>query len=236
MINYIGANVICFGVVPPPMRTCVLFFFAGLAANGCIPYAVGTTAEPAPVGTVVPSTVALVAVGQPKINADPGDPDERTTSFSFDSEARFGLDERSDAGVRLAGSSGIVATYKRQLTPSGPRRIATAVMVGGGLLGLGSHAHFEGTFVGSWPYSPTMTPYGGLRVQHALALGDDDPTPNPAIGAFAGVWLGEPDLGVSPELGIFYSPTDAFMETDWVVVPSITVHGGRLLKALGIGF
>ena len=81
-----------------------------------------------------------------------------------------------------------------------------------------------------------MTPYGGLRVQHALALGDDDPTPNPAIGAFAGVRLGEPDLGVSPELGIFYSPTNAFMETDWVVVPSITVHGGRLLRALGIGF
>ena len=165
------------------MRTCILFFFAGLTANGCIPYAVGTTAEPAPVGTVVPSTVAQVAVGQPKINADPGDPDERTTSFSFDSEARFGLDERSDAGVRLAGSSGIVATYKRQLTPSGPRRIATAVMVGGGLLGLGSHAHFEATFVGSWPYSPPMTPYGGLRVPHALATGADVPTPKPASRA-----------------------------------------------------
>ena len=81
-----------------------------------------------------------------------------------------------------------------------------------------------------------MTPYGGVRVQHALALGDDDPTPNPAIGGFAGIRLGEPDLGISPELGIFYSPTDTFMETDWVVVPSITVHGGRLLKALGIGF
>lgn len=218
------------------MRAYLLVLFAGLVASGCIPYAVGTTAEPVPARTVVPSTVVQVAVGQPKINADPGDPDERTTSFSFDSEARFGLDERSDAGVRLAGSSGIVATYKRQLTPSGPRRIATAVIVGGGLLGLGSHAHFEATFVGSWPYSPTMTPYGGLRVQHALALGDDDPTPDPAIGAFAGIRLGEPDLGISPELGIFYSPTDSFMETDWVVVPSITVHGGRLLKALGIGF
>ena len=184
----------------------------------------------------MPATVVQVAVGQPKINADPGDLDERTTSFSFDNEARFGLDEGSDAGIRLAGSSGIVATYKRQLTPSGPHRIATAVIVGGGLLGLGSHAHLEATFVGSWPYGPTMTPYGGVRVQHALALGNDDPTPSPAVGAFVGVRLGEPDLGISPELGIFYSPTDTFMETDWVVVPSITVHGGRLLRALGIGF
>lgn len=217
------------------MRLILLTLFVGLAACGCLPYAVGTTAETAPVQTVVPSTVVQVAIGQPKINADPGDLDERTTSFSFDSEARFGLDERSDAGIRLVGSSGLVATYKRRLTPSGPQRVATAVIVGGGLLGLGSHAHFEATFVGSWPYGTTMTPYGGVRFQHVIALGSDDSTPDPALGAFAGIRLGEPDLGISPELGIFYSPTDTFMETDWVVVPSISVHGGRLLKALGIG-
>ncbi len=218
------------------MRILSLILFAGFAASGCIPYAVGTTAETAPVRTVVPATVAQVAIGQPNINANPGDPEERTTGFSFDNEARFGLDERSEAGIRLVGSSGLVATYKRRLTPSGPRRIATAIIVGGGLIGLGSHAHFEATLVGSWPYSPTMTPYGGMRIQHELALGSDDPTPSPAIGAFAGVRVGEPDLGFSPELGVFFSPTDAFLETDWVVVPSITVHGGRLLRALGIGF
>lgn len=217
------------------MRIRSLFFIVGFAASGCIPYAVGTTAETAPVRTVVPATVAQVAIGQPKINADPSAPEERTTSFSFDNEARFGLDERSEAGIRLAGSSGLVATYKRRLTPGGPRRIATALIVGGGLIGLGSHAHFEATFVGSWPYSQTMTPYGGIRIQHELALGSDDRSPSPAVGAFAGVRVGQPDLGFSPELGVFFSPTDAFLETDWVVVPSITVHGGRLLRALGIG-
>lgn len=203
-----------------------------------MPYSVGTTAEIAPRSTVVPSTTVQVAAGQPDLGADPSDPDadERTTSFTFDNGVRFGLDERSDAGARLVGGSGIVAMYKRKLTPSGLRRIATAVQVGAGFVGLGSHAHVEATFVGSYPMNPTMTPYGGIRVQHLLPLGDDVPTPSPAFGGFFGVRLGEPDLGISPELGLFYSPTDTLFETDWVVVPSVTVHGNRLLQALGIGF
>lgn len=206
-------------------------------ASGCVPYAVGTTPEPAPRGAIVPSTTVQVAAGQPALGFDPsdGDTDERTTTFTFDNAVHFGLDDRSDAGVRLVGSSGVVATYKRQLTPSGPRRIATAAIVGGGIVGLGSHAHVEATVLGAYPLQ-TMTPYGGLRVQHLLPLGNDTFAPSPAVGGFFGIRLGEPDLGISPELGLFYSPTDTLFETDWVIVPSVTVHGNRLLQALGIGF
>ncbi|NNF57848.1 MAG: hypothetical protein HKN04_06365 [Rhodothermaceae bacterium] len=208
-----------------------------LLVSGCVPYAVGTTPEPAPPGEIVASTTVQVAAGQPNLRKEVGDnADERVTTFTFDNGVQFGLDEHSEAGARLVGSSGIVATYKRKLTPSGPRRIATAVLVGGGFVGLGSHAHVEATLLGAYPLSPTMTPYGGVRVQHLLPLSNDALSPNPAFGGFVGVRLGEPDLGISPELGIFYSSTDTLFETDWVIVPSVTVHGSRLLQALGIGF
>ena len=205
---------------------------------GCVPYAVGTTATPAPPGVIVPSATVQVAAGQPDL--DPGDDDPnaepRTTTFTLDNEARFGLDAYSDAGVRLVGTSGVVATYKRRLSDGGRDGLSTAALVGAGVLGLGSHGHVEATFVASYPVGVRLLPYGGVRVQHLLPLGDDAPAPDPALGLFAGLRLGEADLGISPELGVFYSPSDALFQSDWVVVPSVTVHGGRLLEALGIGF
>ena len=205
---------------------------------GCVPYAVGTTAAPAPPGAVVTSATVQVAAGQPALDADGDDlnAEPRTTTFSIDNEARFGLGADADAGVRLVGSSGIAANYKRRLRDGGRDGLSAAVLLGGGVVGLGSHAHLEATFVASRPTGAGLAPYGGLRVQHLLPLGEEAPAPDPAVGVFVGVRLGEADLGVSPEMGLFYSPTDALFQTDWVVVPSVTVHGSRLLRALGIGF
>ena len=39
---------------------------------------------------------------------------------------------------------------------------------------------------------------------------------------------------IAPELGLFYSPTSGFGESDLVVVPSVTVRGSGLLRALGL--
>ena len=104
------------------------------------------------------------------------------------------------------------------------------------MVGLGSHAHVEATVVVARPAGAEMVPYGGLRLQHLLPLAADAPSPDPALGAFIGVRLGAADLGISPELGLFYSPSDALFQRDWVIVPSVTVHGSGLLRALGIGF
>jgi hypothetical protein len=215
-----------------------LFRFAlpALLLAGCVPYAVGTTAAPAPPRVVVPSATVQVAAGQPDLDPDDDlNAEPRTTTFTLDNEARFGLDADSDAGVRLVGTSGVVATYKRRLVDGGADGLSAAVLVGGGVVGLGSHGHVEATLVASYPARAGLVPYGGARLQHLLPLGDDAPAPDPAFGVFAGLRLGEADLGISPELGVFYGPSDAQFQGDWIIVPSVTVHGGRLLEALGIG-
>jgi hypothetical protein len=222
----------------PVSRSACLAGLLATSLAGCVPYAVGTTATPAPSRVVVPSATVQVASGQPDLDPDEGDPnaEPRTTTFTLDNEARFGLDADSDAGVRLVGTSGVVATYKRRLVDGGADGLSAAVLVGGGVVGLGSHGHLEATLVASYPARAQLVPYGGARLQHLLPLGDDAPAPDPAFGVFAGVRLGEADLGVSPELGLFYGPSDALFAGDWIIVPSVTVHGGRLLEALGIGF
>lgn len=215
-----------------------LFLGLLVLASGCVPYAVGTTPTPAPPGEIVPSVTVQVAAGQPDLDPDGDEPnaEPRTTTFTFDNEARFGLSADADAGVRLVGTSGVVATYKRRLVDGGAAGLSAAVIVGAGVVGLGSHGHVEATLVAARPLDGRLTPYGGVRVQHLLPLADDAPTPEPALGLFGGVRLGEADLGISPELGVFYGPSDALFQSDWIIVPSVTVHGGRLLDALGLGF
>ena len=55
-----------------------------------------------------------------------------------------------------------------------------------------------------------------------------------AVGVFAGARFGWPDLAVSPELGVFYSPSPLFRDDDLIIVPSVTVRGDRLRRALGL--
>ena len=43
------------------------------------------------------------------------------------------------------------------------------------------------------------------------------------------------ELAIFPELGVFYAPNDLLAAPDWIVVPSLTIAGDRLLRALGIG-
>ena len=214
----------------------LLAFLSVALLGGCVPYAVGTTPAPASPGGVVPSATGQVAAGQPDLSPDDDGPnaEPRTTTFSVDNEARFGLDADSDAGVRLVGTSGVVASYKRRVLDGGLVGPSAAFLVGAGVVGLGSHGHVEATLVASYPAAARLVPYGGARLQHLLPLGGDAPAPAPAFGVFAGVRLGEADLGISPELGVFYGPSDALFQSDWIIVPSVTVHGERLMRALGL--
>ncbi len=215
------------------MRLLLLPLLAALPIAGCaVPYSVGATAATAAPGAIVQRSSIQFAAGQPDLSTEPGDVETTTTTASFDQEVRFGLDDHSDAGVRLVGIDGVVASYRRMLGSLGVLNMAATI--GAGVVGLGSHGHAEATFVASPEPTTAVTPYGGVRVQ-ALAPLDDEPAPPVAVGAFGGLRLSHGDLAIFPELGVFYAPNDLLSAPDWIIVPSITVAGDRLLRALGIG-
>ena len=213
-----------FGVLP-------LLLVVVFALSGCFPYAVGTTAATVAPGEVVPTATFQFVSDRRELEETPDGEPANGAYASLDNEVRFGLTDASDMGVRLVGASGIVASYKRRLAGEGDAGLA--FIGGAGLVGFGTHLHAEGTLVASAPRG-TLTPYGGVRAQHAFPFASDAASLDPAIGAFAGVRFGWRDLGVSPELGVFYSPSPYLDNRDVIVVPSITVHGDRLLQALGM--
>jgi hypothetical protein len=206
-------------------------------ASGCVPYAVGTTAATVPERQVEPSAVVQVASARRDLDDDdePSGP-----SFSLGNEARLGLDARSDVGLRLTGFGGVTATYKRRLSGAGEN--GTAFLVGAGVVGA-SHVHTEATLVVSRAafggplgrqLGGRVAPYGGVRVQDLEPFAEDALDTQPAVGLFAGARLGWPDLGLSPEVGVVYSPSPLSGDRRFIVVPSVTVRGDRLRRALGL--
>ena len=202
-----------------------------LAATGCVPYAVGTTPRTVEAREVEPSAVFQIASARRDV-----DRGERTArpGLAVGNEARLGLDDVSDIGVRLTGLGGVTATYKRRLSGAPGSDAGAAVLVGAGVIGL-SHAHAEATLVLSGPaLSDRVQPYYGLRGQALAPFSQDAVGSDPALGVFGGARIGWPDLSLSPELGVFYSPSPNLRESAWIVVPSVTVRGERLARALGL--
>jgi len=186
-----------------------LALLAGVTA--CIPYTVGSTARPVSVGdhSTTMSTFVMPSFGRL----------DSTRSFSniaVDLERRWGVDPRSDVGVRITSGSGMVVNYKRLLT--GPDvRADVAIMPGAGFVNLGQHAHFELTLLASRhdgsrasgsARDSTMrrmvVPYGGLRVMQVVPLAEGAVRDQPTAGGFFGMRIGSTDFGLSPEIGVFY--------------------------------
>ena len=194
-----------------------------LFATGCIPLTVGSTAKPVPVGTTVHSTSAYFV---------PNSFDDSINHRSFprygvDYEVRFGFDDHSDIGVRVPSGSGIVANYKRRLNgvseAPGP---ATSIMVGGGIVNWGEHAHLEATLITSAAESDRFTPYGGLRAMQVIPIDRGAVHDSPTLGGFLGARIGTLTAGISPEIGIFYDHSALHLHKGNVLfVPAITVHG-----------
>lgn len=216
-----------------PLVLALLASAAGAALTGCaVPYAVGSTAETVRPGQLSERAAFQFASGQPDESAERAG--QRHTTASVDTEVRFGLDAVSDAGVRITTPGGVVASYKRRIGALGPARLAG--MAGAGVVGVGTYGHLEATLVASAAPGPTVAPYGGVRIQGLLPLGEGAPDVPLMTGVFGGVRLGRGDLAIHPELGLFYAPNDLLGESDWIVVPSLTVHGDDLLRALGVKF
>ncbi|MBC7789805.1 MAG: hypothetical protein H7Z74_07650 [Anaerolineae bacterium] len=209
-------------------------FLAGAALSvllttGCIPLTVGSTAQPVAVGTTVHSTSMYVV---------PNSHDDSVNSRSYprygvDPEVRFGLDDRSDIGVRAPAFAGIVANYKRRLNGvSDASGAAVALMLGGGLVNWGDHAHFELTVITSAAESDRFTPYGGVRLMQVIPINKGAVHDSPTFGGFFGARIGTRNVGISPELGVFYDRSALGIRNGSVLfVPAITLHGdfGRFL-------
>ena len=219
---------------PRPGVTLALAALLGLA--GCVPYAVGTTAATVPERRVEPSGIVQIVSARRDVRQGDG---PSSAAVSLTNEARLGLDARTDIGVRLTGFGGITANVKRRLRGRGDD--GAALLVGAGLIGA-SHVHAEATLIVSRATAPVLgrslsrrvAPYGGVRVQDLTPFAADALNTPPAVGVFAGARVGWPDLALSPEIGVFYSPTDVFGERTVIVVPSVTVRGDRLRRALGL--
>lgn len=210
----------------------LLVLLIGLVGCG-VPYSVGTTAATVAPRGVEPSVVLQVASAKRDLDRDEA---PRAGGLSVGNEARLGLDDRSDIGVRLLGLGTVSATYKRRLTGDADGDRGTALLVGGGIVGL-SHFHAEATLVGSpGPVDEAgrIVPYGGVRVQDLTPFADDALDTAPAVGVFVGSRFGWPDLAIAPEVGVFYSPSSLARDDDVIIVPSVTVRGDRLRKALGL--
>jgi hypothetical protein len=72
-------------------------------------------------------------------------------------------------------------------------------------------------------------PYGGLRVMQVAPLSSTAPRDRPTAGAFLGWRIGSRDIGIAPELGVFYDHSALHIRRgDVIVVPSITFYGNAL--------
>ena len=190
---------------------------------GCIPLTVGSTAKPVPVGTTVHSTSAYFVPN----SFDDSLNHRSYPRYGVDYEVRFGLDDYSDIGVRVPSASGIVANYKRRLNGvSQAPGAATAIMVGGGIVNWGEHAHLEATLITSAAENDRFTPYGGLRAMQVIPIDRGAVHDSPTLGGFLGARIGTLTAGISPEIGIFYDHSALHLHKDNILfVPAITVHG-----------
>ena len=198
---------------------------SGTSLGACLPYTVGSTARTVPAGErrqtgiiyMIPHAVDILgdSVGAPMRGSDV--------------EIRFGLDERSDVGLRIPSYSGAVVTYKRRLAGSPePTGAALAVMAGGGFVNWGEHGEFELTLLASGKSSGVFTPYGGARIMQVAPLSRGAVHDSPTAGGFIGLRLNFGDLMVGPELGVYHDRSAlGLRRASYIVVPGVSFTRNR---------
>lgn len=197
-------------------------------AGACVPYAVGSTAQTVPEGEwSVSSSIFAIPNG-----IDGFDDSTSHPVFGVDPEARLGIGEGLDVGLRLPSFSGAVVTLKKRLGDNtDTSRAAIAIVPGAGIVNAGYHAIVEFTVIASGRQRTTVTPYGGIRAMQVFPISRGSLNDSPSAGGFLGMRIGTRDLGISPEIGVFYDRSALDLRTSKVIfVPSVTVHGERLLR------
>ena len=200
-----------------------------LGVTACVPHTVATTAQPVPRGETAPVLIWYSIANGIETMRDSGG----VAWVGIDAEARHGVSDRADVGIRIPSASGLVVNYKYRLSRNpDPQSAAIAIMGGGGLVNWGNHAHFETTLIASGRQK-LLTPYGGLRAGQVLPLSRDAPSDSPTAGGFLGLRIGKEQLGVSAEVGVFYDRSAlGVRSSEVIVVPALVLHGEDLIRAI----
>lgn len=204
-----------------------------LLSAGCLPYSMGSTAQPVREGELLRTTSAGFVIG----GGGRLDDSSGTGSLnvpSSDQELRFGLSDRSDVGLRVVSGSGLVLNYKRRHAGAAdPDSAAFATMWGAGIVNFGQHAYVEGSLMLSGRRRGNVLPYGGIKAFHVIPLDPSSLSDKPSVGAAFGLRLGTWDRGVSPELAIYYDePVLGTRQGNLVVVPTVTLNGISFLPRI----
>ncbi len=194
--------------------------------TGCISYSVGMGAE-----TTAPNEQATSSI----INLVPGtikdmSGTQPTRRPSVDTDIRFGIDDRTDLGFRIATWSGFMLTWKRQLTRADTsatpeNRSRTALMLGGGLINAGEHAGFEATLITSGKWTSAGQSYGALRAIQVAPLSPSARQDDPVVGLVFGHLFGDRNSSFGPEIGVYYDRSVLGLNTSrMLVIPSWVVR------------
>jgi len=201
-----------------------------MLATGCLPYTVGSTAQTIPAGESRTSALVYFIPDAVGLSGDSDAAPMRGT----DLELRYGLDDRSDIGVRVPAYSGAVFTYKRRVAgTAAPESPAVAFMAGGGFVNWGEHAEGELTLMASGSESGIVTPYGGLRAMQVIPMARSAVHDSPTAGGYVGMRIRFGDVDVSPEVGVYYDKSAlGLRSTNYILVPgvSLTPHNHRVIR------
>lgn len=205
--------------------------------GGCVPYAVGSTAQPTPLAERSTYVMASVITnGGERFGDSARGPS--SSYLALDGETRFGISPVSDIGVRIPSASGLIVSYKRLHNGySHPDSAGFATMWGGGFINGGLHAHLESTLIWSGARRGAAVPYGGARFMQAIPLNADAASDDPTVGVFVGLALGNLDVAISPEVAIYYDRSVLGLRSSpWMFVPTISLRDLPLPSLFGPRF
>lgn len=201
-----------------------------LLLAGCISYTVGQGAETTPQGERAVSSSLNLVPG----TLSNSDSSASTRRPSVDTDIRFGVDDRTDVGFRIATYSGFMLTWKRQLSaPDSSKflenRARTSIMLGGGLVNAGEHAALEATLISSSKWSAAGQWYGAVRAIQVFPITNSARSDDPVIGLSVGHLFGDRNKSMGPELGVYYDRSTLGLNTNRIlVIPSFVVRGQSL--------
>ncbi len=213
-------------LVHPVIVTCLVPLFL----SGCISYTVGQGAETAPAGERLVSSSLNLVPG----TLSNSENSASTRRPSVDTDIRFGVDERTDVGFRIATYSGFMLTWKRQLTQADSskfieNRARSAIMLGGGLVNAGEHAALEATLISSSRWSSAGQWYGAVRAIQVLPITSSARSDDPVVGLSIGHLFGDRNKSIGPEIGVYYDRSTLGLNSNRIlVIPSIVMRGQSL--------
>ena len=190
-------------------------------ATGCLPYTVGSTAQTIPAGESRRAAIVYYIPDAIDLSGD----SVAVPIRGSDLELRYGLDDKSDIGLRIPAYSGAVITYKRRLAgTSAPESPAVSFITGGGFVNWGEHAELEATLIASGRGDGILTPYGGVRAMQVIPISRTGLHDSPTAGGFLGVRLRMGHIDVSPEVAVYYDRSVlGIRRANYIVVPGLTL-------------